>query len=128
MADHYQRAGRKRGRTGYRCESLPWAFYSGDAWNDSNSDKAERLSLIFGTRIAVSATNLWPRQRWQFDWTQSGPEFLAIPPAQPSSATRFRRPRELRGLGTTGGAHFSGNGVCRIYLALNGAVFKQELC
>jgi hypothetical protein len=40
-------------KDGHHCESLPWTLYSGDEWQGSNSDEAERLSLIFGTRIVT---------------------------------------------------------------------------
>jgi hypothetical protein len=40
-------------KDGHHCESLPWTLYSGDEWQGSNSDKAERLSLLFGTRVVT---------------------------------------------------------------------------
>jgi hypothetical protein len=40
-------------KDGHHCESLPWTLYSGDEWNGSDSDKAEHLSLLFGTRVVT---------------------------------------------------------------------------
>ncbi len=40
-------------KDGHHCESLPWTLYSGDEWHSGVSDKAERLSLLFGTRVVM---------------------------------------------------------------------------
>ncbi|HET6841373.1 MAG TPA: hypothetical protein VFK06_06755 [Candidatus Angelobacter sp.] len=46
-------------KDGRRCEGLPWALYSGDDWQSSNSGEPERLTLTFGVRtVTVEGYNL----------------------------------------------------------------------
>jgi hypothetical protein len=40
-------------KDGHHCEGLPWTLYSGDDWHASASDKPERLTLTFGTRVVT---------------------------------------------------------------------------
>jgi hypothetical protein len=40
-------------KDGHHCEALPWTLYSGDDWHGSATDKPERLTLTFGTRVVT---------------------------------------------------------------------------
>lgn len=40
-------------KDGHHCEALPWTLYSGDDWHGGNEDKAERLTLTFGSRVVM---------------------------------------------------------------------------
>jgi hypothetical protein len=40
-------------KDGHHSEGLPWTLYSGDDWHSGVSDKPERLTLTFGTRVVT---------------------------------------------------------------------------